>query len=162
MRGWILILPSSLFLTCVTAEIGGKRRSSGLGRDINTVIDWRSVRVPGQKESVTTAEENDRIAARDIPAPPLSPSELEEPLSEEEALGDEIDPIEQVLVKSNSYVENNFSSGGALRGRHCQRDSGVAPTAPERRLHEERDPRALEEMAWRNNPLHHLKQLLQL
>ena len=114
MRGWIVILPSSLFLNCVTAEIGGKRRSSGLGRDINTVIDWRSVRVPGQKESVTTAEENDKIAARDIPAPPLSPSELEEPLSEEEALDDEIDPIEQVLLKSNSYVEQNISSGGAL------------------------------------------------
>ena len=115
MRWWIMILPSSLFLTCVTAEIGGKRRSSGLGRDINTVIDWRSVRVPGQKESVTTAEENDRIAARDIPAPPLSPSELEEPLSEEEALGDEIDPIEQVLVKNNTMWKQLFLRRGSLR-----------------------------------------------
>ena len=108
MRGWIVILPSSLFLTYVTAEIGGKRRSSGLGRDINTVIDWRSVRVPGQKESVTTAEENDRIAARDIPAPPLSPSELEEPLGEEEALGGEIDPIEQVLKGSKAIATGCF------------------------------------------------------
>ena len=89
-------MPSSLFLTYVTAEIGGKRRSSGLGRDINTVIDWRSVRVPGQRESVTTAEENDQIASRDIPAPPLSPTELEEPLNAEESVGNEIDPIEQV------------------------------------------------------------------
>ena len=69
--------------------------------------------MPGQKESVTTAEENDRIAARDIPAPPLSPSELEEPLGEEEALGDEIDPIEQVLVKTKA-CEQRISSGGAL------------------------------------------------
>ena len=117
--------------------------------------------MPGQEESVTTAEENDKIAARDIPAPPLSPSELEEPLSKEEALGDAIDPIEQVLVKSKRCVKD-YSSGGALRGRHCQRDSGLSPTAPKRRLHEERDPRALEEVAWRKNPLHHLKQLLQL
>ena len=71
--------------------------------------------MPGQKESVTTAEENDKIAAKDIPAPPLSPSELEEPLSEEEALGDEIDPIEQVLVKSKACgTENSYSSGGPL------------------------------------------------
>ena len=105
MRGLVILPTVVLALTTVVgAEIASKRRSGGLGRDINTVIDWRSVRVPGQKESVTTAEENDKIAARDIPAPPLSPSELEEPLSEEEALGDAVDPIEQVLFKRKSHT----------------------------------------------------------
>ena len=85
--------------TAVAAEIASKRRGGGLGRDINTVIDWRSVRVPGQRESVTSAEENDQIAARDIPAPPLSPNELEEPLNAEESVGNEVDPIEQVRTK---------------------------------------------------------------
>jgi len=123
MRGWIVILPSSLFLTCVTAEIGGKRRSSGLGRDINTVIDWRSVRVPGQKESVTTAEENDRIAARDIPPPPLSPSELEEPLSEEEALGDESDPIEQAGLFEGDIANVTVESLRLLRSGDYTRNA---------------------------------------
>ena len=97
MRG-LVILPTAVLAltTVVAAEIGSKRRSGGLGRDINTVIDWRSVRVPGQRESVTSAKENDRIAARDIPAPPLSPTELEEPFNEEDSVGNEIDPIEQV------------------------------------------------------------------
>ena len=95
----MVILPTIvLALTTVAAEIGSRRRSGGLGRDINTVIDWRSVRVPGQRESVTSAEENDRIAARDIPAPPLSPTELEQPLSREELVGNEVDPIEQVGI----------------------------------------------------------------
>ena len=99
MRG-LVILPTIVLAltTVVAAEIGSKRRSGGLGRDINTVIDWRSVRVPGQRESVTSAEENDRIAARDIPAPPLSPTELEQPLSREELAGNEVDPIEQVGI----------------------------------------------------------------
>ena len=97
MRGLVILLTIVLALTTgVGAEIASKRRSGGLGRDINTVIDWRSVRVPGQRESVSTAEENDRIATRDIPAPPLSPTELEEPLNGEESVGNEIDPIEQV------------------------------------------------------------------
>ena len=98
MRGLVVILPTIVLAltTVVAAEIGSKRRSGGLGRDINTVIDWRSVRVPGQRESVTSAEENDRIAARDIPAPPLSPTELEQPLSREELVGN--DPIEQVGI----------------------------------------------------------------
>ena len=98
----MVILPTIvLAFTIVAAEIGGKRRSGGgLGRDVNTVIDWRSVRVPGQRESVTTAEENDRIAERDFPAPPLSPTELEEPFSREESPGNEIDPIEQVGKRS--------------------------------------------------------------
>ena len=100
MRGTVILPTIILALTTVVgAEIASKRRSSGLGRDINTVIDWRSVRVPGQRESVTTAEENDRIAARDIPAPPLSPTELEEPLNREESVGNAIDPIEQVRIK---------------------------------------------------------------
>ena len=96
----VVILPTIVLAltTVVAAEIGSKRRSGGLGRDINTVIDWRSVRVPGQRESVTSAEENDRIAARDIPAPPLSPTELEQPLSREESVGNEVDPIEQVGI----------------------------------------------------------------
>ena len=102
MRG-LDVLPTVVLAltTAVAAEIASKRRSGGLGRDINTVIDWRSVRVPGQRESVTTAEENDRIAARDIPAPPLSPTELEEPLNGEESVGNEIDPIEQVGTRVN-------------------------------------------------------------
>ena len=101
--------------TMVAAEIAGKRRNGGgLGRDINTVIDWRSVRVPGQKESVTSAEENDRIAARDIPAPPLSPTELEAPLNGEESVGNEIDPIEQVGIKGR---QNKLSlRQGFLKG----------------------------------------------
>ena len=99
MRGTVILPTIVLVLTTVVgAEIASKRRSGGLGTDINTVIDWRSVRVPGQRESVTTAEENDRIAARDIPAPPLSPTELEEPLNREESVGNEIDPIEQVRI----------------------------------------------------------------
>ena len=102
MRGLVILPTVVLALTTVVgAEIASKRRSGGLGRDINTVIDWRSVRVPGQRESVTTAEENDRIAARDIPAPPLSPTELEEPLNGEESVGNEIDPIEQVGTRVN-------------------------------------------------------------
>ena len=96
----ILLTTIVLAFTIVAGEIGGKRRSGGLGRDVNTVIDWRSVRVPGQRESVTTAEENDRIAERDFPAPPLSPTELEEPFSREESPGNEIDPIEQVGKRS--------------------------------------------------------------
>ena len=96
----VILLTIVLALTIVAAEIGGKRRSGGLGRDVNTVIDWRSVRVPGQRESVTTAEENDRIAERDFPAHPLSPTELEEPFNREESPGNEIDPIEQVGKRS--------------------------------------------------------------
>ena len=100
--------------TLVAAEIAGKRRSGGLGRDINTVIDWRSVRVPGQRESVTSAKENDRIAARDIPAPPLSPTELEAPLNGEESVGNEIDPIEQVGIRGR---QNKLSlRQGSLKG----------------------------------------------
>ena len=100
MRGTVILPTIILALTTVVgAEIASKRRSSGLGRDVNTVIDWRSVKVPGQRESVTTAEENDRIAARDIPAPPLSPTELEEPLNKEDSVGNAIDPIEQVRIK---------------------------------------------------------------
>ena len=92
-----------ILVTTVAGEIGGgKGRQGGrlgsvgsFGRDINTVIDWRSVKVPGQKESVTTAEENLRIAETDIPAQPLSPKELEESafvVQPEEGN----DPIEQV------------------------------------------------------------------
>jgi len=121
MRGLMPTIVLAL-TTLVAAEIAGKRRSGGLGRDINTVIDWRSVRVPGQRESVTSAKENDRIAARDIPAPPLSPTELEAPLNGEESVGNEIDPIEQAglfegdianvtldelrLLRSGDYTRN--------------------------------------------------------
>ena len=119
MRGTVILPTIILALTTVVgAEIASKRRSSGLGRDINTVIDWRSVRVPGQRESVTTAEENDRIAARDIPAPPLSPTELEEPLNREESVGNAIDPIEQVWIKgfkpgpqNKLFLRQGFSKG---------------------------------------------------
>ena len=108
MRGTVILPTIILALTTVVgAEIASKRRSSGLGRDVNTVIDWRSVRVPGQRESVTTAEENDRIAARDIPAPPLSPTELEEPLNREDLVGNAIDPIEQVRIKGSKPGPQN-------------------------------------------------------
>ena len=111
MRGLVSLPTVVLALTTVVAaEIASKRRSGGLGRDINTVIDWRSVRVPGQRESVTTAKENDKIAARDIPAPPLSPTELEEPLNAEESVGNEIDPIEQVRTKVFSPGPQNKPS----------------------------------------------------
>ena len=56
----------------------------------------------------------------------------------------------------------SLPSGRAFRRGHRECDSGRAAIAPERGLHEERNQRAVEEVAGGKDPVHHLEQLLQL
>ena len=93
-------LVGTLMVVEVMTEIRSGTRET---QDINTVLDWRVVEVPGQRESVTSAEENLRIAERDIPAPPLTPKELEAGVAGGKARLEGDDPIELV---SGPFVHN--------------------------------------------------------